>query len=87
MELFSFKNKVAIVTGCSRLNGLGYGMAEGLAEAGADIAGVSRRDLNEVRRKIESLGLKFLPINEDLSNKNSFSVIIEKILNEFGKII
>lgn len=37
--MFSLKGKTALVTGCKR--GIGFAMAEGLAEAGADIIGVS----------------------------------------------
>ncbi|SNS02080.1 SDR family NAD(P)-dependent oxidoreductase, partial [Hymenobacter mucosus] len=36
---FDLRGKVALVTGCTR--GIGQAMAVGLAEAGADIIGVS----------------------------------------------
>src|SRR5690606_33727123 len=39
-RLFSLEGKTAWVTGCKR--GIGLAMAEALAEAGADIVGVSR---------------------------------------------
>ena len=39
LNLFSLKGKLALVTGCNK--GIGKGMALGLAEAGADIIGVS----------------------------------------------
>ena len=39
MEKFKLDGKVALVTGCSK--GIGFGIAKGLAEAGADIIGVS----------------------------------------------
>lgn len=86
MDLFNLENKVAIVTGCSRLNGLGYGMAEGLAEAGAHIVGVARGDLSEVKRQIESLGRRFLPIHQDLGSLDSIPVIVKETLETFGRI-
>lgn len=86
MDLFDLEGKVAIVTGCSRLNGLGYGMAEGLAEAGADIVGVARSDMDEVKSKIESLGQRFLPVNADLMDKENVSSVVDKTIKEFGKI-
>ena len=39
MEKFKLNGKIALVTGCSK--GIGFGIAKGLAEAGADIIGVS----------------------------------------------
>ncbi|MCW5964935.1 MAG: SDR family NAD(P)-dependent oxidoreductase, partial [Bryobacterales bacterium] len=40
LDLFKLDGKVALVTGCRR--GIGFAMAEALAEAGADVIGVSR---------------------------------------------
>ena len=39
LEQFNLTGKTALVTGCKR--GIGFGMAVALAEAGADIIGVS----------------------------------------------
>ena len=39
MDLFSLAGKTALVTGCTK--GIGKAMAAGLAEAGADVIGVS----------------------------------------------
>ena len=39
LDLFKLDGRIAIVTGASR--GLGQSIAVGLAEAGADVAGVS----------------------------------------------
>ncbi len=86
LEQFSLKGKVALVTGCGRLNGLGFGMAEALAEAGADIAGVDVGDLSESKQKIEALGRRFLPIQTDLMRKENLQPLVEKVLSELGHI-
>ena len=47
MELFSLKNQIALVTGSSQ--GIGFGLAEGLAKAGAIVV-LNGRD--ETKREI-----------------------------------
>ena len=39
LDKFKLDGKTALVTGCSK--GIGFGISKGLAEAGADIIGVS----------------------------------------------
>ena len=84
LDKFNLKGKVAIVTGCN--TGLGQGMAVGLAQAGADIAGVYRSDTGETQKMIEDLGRTFLPIKADLSSTEPINRIIEETLVKFGKI-
>jgi 2-dehydro-3-deoxy-D-gluconate 5-dehydrogenase len=86
LEQFSLKGKVALVTGCGRLNGLGFGMAEALAEAGANIAGVDVGDLGASQQKIEALGQRFLSLQEDLSRIESCEPIVQKTLAGLGRI-
>lgn len=64
LDLFDLSGKVALVTGASR--GLGQAMALGLAEAGADIAGVSRGPCEETASRIRGLGRRFLHLPCDL---------------------
>ncbi len=86
LDNFSLKNKVAIITGCSRENGLGFGMAEGLAEAGANIVGVGISDMKKVKENIISRGCRFFPISTDLMERENIKIVIEETLKEFGKI-
>lgn len=81
-ELFDLTGKTAMVTGCSR--GIGEAMAIGLAEAGADIVGVSSslRAGSEVEEKVKKSGRKFVPYTVDLGNRKSLYDSIDKIKSE-----
>jgi NAD(P)-dependent dehydrogenase (short-subunit alcohol dehydrogenase family) len=63
----TLEGTICLVTGASR--GIGRAIANGLAEAGADIVGAARSesDLEELRGGIEQLGRDFLPLMVDLS--------------------
>ena len=56
MEKFKLNGKTALVTGCSK--GIGFGIAKGLAEAGADIIGVSStlEKGSEIEKYVKSIG-------------------------------
>ena len=70
LERFSLTDEVALVTGASF--GLGRGMAEGLAEAGAHIAGLSRNraNLSDVKAAVESVGREFLELECDVGDRD-----------------
>ncbi len=83
MELFDLSGKIALVTGANK--GIGKAMAIGLAEAGADIIGVSGSiELmgSEVSVAVESLGRKFTAYQADLTDRNSLYTFIEKLKAE-----
>ena len=61
LELFRLDKKVALVTGVGR--GLGQAMALGLAEAGADIAGLYLANFEETQAQVEALGRRFPNLN------------------------
>ena len=74
LDLFNLNDKLAVVTGCKR--GIGMAMAVALAEAGADIVGVSASlELNgsEVAQQVEALGRKFYAYQCDFGNRESLS--------------
>ena len=83
LELFSLKNKVAIVTGALGLIGKNHCIA--LSEAGANVV-VS--DLDEVKCKnfASSLPTKSIGIGVDITSKSSVQNIRDISLIEFGKI-
>jgi 2-deoxy-D-gluconate 3-dehydrogenase len=84
LEQFDLAGKVAIVTGSS--TGLGAGMALGLAEAGADIVGVYNQDTPENAGAIETLGLRFLGIQADLSSIAPVAGIVAQAVEAFGRV-
>jgi 2-deoxy-D-gluconate 3-dehydrogenase len=87
MNLFSLENKVALVTGCNK--GIGKAIAIGLAEAGADIIGVSSSmpsQGSEIEEKILQIGRKFYPYQADFSNRESLYTFLEKVKADFEKI-
>lgn len=84
LDMFDLTGKVAIVTGCN--TGLGKGMALGLAEAGADIVGIYRSEINETDELIRNMGRKFVGIKADLSSIDVIDGIMEQALDNFNRL-
>lgn len=84
LDDFNLTGKVAIVTGVR--TGLGQGMACGLAEAGADIAGVDIGSMTETEKLVTALDRKFLGIEVDLSEIKVIKGILDRTISTFGKI-
>lgn len=85
-ELFTLHGQKALVTGCSR--GIGQAMAVALAEAGADIIGVSSslQSGSETQKAVEATGRRFYPYVADLGDRNALYAFIEKIKAEHNAI-
>ncbi len=80
LDSFSLKGKVALVTGCKR--GIGKGMALALAEAGADIIGVSaslEASGSAVEKEVSALGRKFSAYQCDFSDRKALYNFIAKV--------
>jgi len=72
LDQFRLDGQTALVTGCRR--GLGMALAEALAEAGADIIGVSasmKSSGEEVAKRVTKLGRKFTGHACDFGNRQS----------------
>lgn len=83
MELFSLKNKTAIVTGALGL--LGKKHCEALASAGANVV-VADLDEDAAELFAQSLGGQHGGLFVDVTNESSLKTAREKILTRYGSI-
>ncbi len=80
LDQFKLDGKTALVTGCKR--GIGKAMAIGLAEAGADIIGVSASlelEGSDIANEVNNLGKRFYAYQCDFSNRESLYGFINKV--------
>ena len=83
---FRVDGKVALVTGCS--SGIGMVVAIALAEAGADIVGVSNMltEENEVVAAVRKAGKKFSAYQVDFSDREALYGFIEQVKADHPRI-
>ena len=83
---FRVDGKLALVTGSSR--GIGKAIAIALAEAGADIIGVSSKPEvgSEVEKAVVATGKKFYSYQSDLTDRKSLYSFIEKVKADHPRI-
>ena len=86
MELFDLTGKVAIVTGGNR--GLGLGMAEGMARAGANIVIAARDEAksSEAVDHIKSFGVEAEFIAVDVVDEASCHAMVAAAEKRFGQV-
>jgi NAD(P)-dependent dehydrogenase (short-subunit alcohol dehydrogenase family) len=83
LELFSLKNKVAIVTGALGLIGKNHCTA--LADVGANVI-VCDLDETKCKEYASSLPTSSIGVGVDITSKSSVENLRDKTLKEFGKI-
>lgn len=85
MNPFDLSGKSALVSGCKR--GIGFAMAEGLAEAGADIIGVSatlEAQGSAIAKAVAARGREFAAYQCDFSDRAAVSAFATRVLAERG---
>ncbi len=86
LDLFKLDGKTALVTGCRR--GIGRGFAQALAEAGADIVGVSAtlEEDSEVGKDIAERGKSFKGYACDFSDREAVHAFANQVKKDVGQI-
>ena len=84
--MFSLKGKVAVITGAS--SGLGKQMSYAFAKQGADLVILARRieRLEELKKELETLGIKVLALKCDVTNTENINECALTAEKEFGHI-
>ena len=84
---FDLKGQVAIVTGCS--TGLGVQMAKALANQGATIVAVARRQelIDAVADDIaKDYGVPTMAIRCDITDTDAVNKMVDQVLEKFGRV-
>ncbi|MFD2257857.1 2,5-didehydro-3-deoxy-L-galactonate 5-reductase [Luteolibacter algae] len=87
LDQFNLEGKVALVTGCKR--GIGKSMALALAEAGADIIGVSaslETEGSAIEKEVRALGRRFKGYACDFGDRKALYAFIEQVKADFPQI-
>jgi 7-alpha-hydroxysteroid dehydrogenase len=86
LDRFAVTDRVAIVTGAGQ--GIGRGIAIGLAEAGADVALAARTegDLEEVAGQIRDRGRRALVVPTDVTDAAALEQLVTQTVDELGQL-
>ncbi|KAM3496775.1 hypothetical protein MY10362_009854 [Beauveria mimosiformis] len=87
LEQFSMSGKVTVVNGAA--DGLGYAVAEAIAEAGGDVAfwyNSNDAAISKAKALGEQCGVRTAPYQVDVSDPEQVQKAMAKVVQDFGKI-
>ena len=82
--LFDLTGKVAIVTGGGQ--GIGLGIAQGLARARATIVVVDRIDSDDAIARLTAIGAQAVSIKTDVTSETDWKTVIKTVFDRFKRI-
>ena len=85
-SLFDLSGRVAVVAGGT--SGIGRALALGLADAGADVVAIGRRDalVHEVAVAIEKRGRRSVRLTADVTDRASLERVRDECVRQFGHV-
>ena len=86
LDRYSLEGRVAVVTGAGR--GIGQGIAEDFAKAGAKVVLAARRteEIKGVEQRIREVGGTAIAITADVTKSSDLDKLGSTAINEFGKL-
>ena len=85
-QLFNLEGRVAVITGGA--TGLGFQMANGLADVGSNIVVCSRKleKCEQAAHEIEKRGVKALGLSCDVTKPEQVEAMKDAIMKQFGRV-